>query len=325
MGKERLHTCLPPSEAIAKWLDEYPSRVENYGHLLLEQNTAAAAPVDELRPYFESAHFDARSYFHDEMGIDLHPDADGIGSHARYPNCLPPTTKHGLFGEVLAGLVAQNYALIGEHTWLVPIFLFRFHADVEAYLFALARDPARKRQMFGRFGNDFIGISLADDGSVARLIAGEAKWRNSLTRGVVEELLFGEWVRDNEHPDGRRRSGKGIWHEVNRDIPVPQGVRQLQRLLEEHDPEGFDAAILSMDQALLLNEPAAIPRTDLILMAGNSGKRRKSKEVLVGWEEMPNEYTAGHDLQVVEVYLQNGAELIDELYGSLWQVEAENA
>jgi hypothetical protein len=33
--------------------------------------------VAALRPYFESAHFDAREHFHAQAGIDLHPDAKG--------------------------------------------------------------------------------------------------------------------------------------------------------------------------------------------------------------------------------------------------------
>src|SRR3546814_19732422 len=116
--------------------------------------------VDELRPYFESAHLDAREVFHRAARIDLHPDADAPGQHAQYPNCLPPTAKKGLFGAVMAGLMTQAYQFIGAHQWTVPIFLFRYHADAEAHIFDLARDPARVRDGSGRTGNVFFPLGI---------------------------------------------------------------------------------------------------------------------------------------------------------------------
>jgi hypothetical protein len=62
---------------MERWLKSYPSVEDRYGHLLLEEkadrdpNLAAA-----LAPCFESAHRDAREHFAEQIGIDLHPDAD---------------------------------------------------------------------------------------------------------------------------------------------------------------------------------------------------------------------------------------------------------
>src|SRR5437868_5449588 len=141
-----MHTCEAPKHALETWLEDYPSTIGNYGHLLLEQRDPRdVALCALLRPYFESAHLDARDHFHEQIGIDLHPDADAPGAHATYPACLPSTARRGLFGEVMAGMLTEHYAFIGDHKWRIPIFLFRYHADVEAYLFALARDPSRTR------------------------------------------------------------------------------------------------------------------------------------------------------------------------------------
>src|SRR3546814_19046264 len=85
-----MHTSEPPVATMEDWLKSYPSVEGNYGHLLLEQKTPLAPGlVDGLRPYFESAHLDAREHFHAQIAIDLHPDADAPGAHACYPNCLP--------------------------------------------------------------------------------------------------------------------------------------------------------------------------------------------------------------------------------------------
>jgi hypothetical protein len=67
-----------------------------------------------------------------------------------------------------------------------------------------------------------------------------------------------------------------------------------------------------------LNGPP-LPRTNLILIAGNGARRREQGEYLIPWDELPAEYAAPHDLQVVELILEDGADLIDHLYSNLWQ------
>ena len=47
---------------------------------------------------------------------------------------------------------------------------------------------------------------------------------------------------------------------------------------------------------------------------------RKSKTSLIPWEAVPEEYTAPHDLQVVELILNDGDDLIDRVYDALWAI-----
>lgn len=315
-----MHNCPPPKKALAIWLEANGTvHAGVYGHLLLEQKSRIDdAITDALRPYFESAHRDAREYFHNQIGIDLHPDASDAVDIA-YPNCLPDKAKRGLFGEVLAGLITEAYQkeFVGGYTWIVPVFLFRKHEDVENYLWALKFDPDRKREIYGRHGTDFIGISLDKAGEVVRVIVGEAKWRKSLTDSTVADLLYGEKVK-NKVTGVTEHNGRGIWFGVNRDSPIPWGLRQLQRLLEHRDPEGHASAIYSIDRAVLGVVPPP-PRTDLILIAGDGAKRREKNTVLIKHDEIPADYTAGNDLQVVEVILEGGEKLISTLYSSLWE------
>ncbi|MDF3814333.1 MULTISPECIES: aminotransferase [Rhodopseudomonas] len=300
-------------------MEDHPSTNGKFGHLLLLQKEIDREAICQaLRPYFESAHLDARQVFHADIGIDLHPDAgDGDERPIEYPGCLPSTTRKGLFGEVMAGLVTEGYELVGAHDWCVPIFLFRYHEDARNYLFALARNPERKRQTIGRLGSDFIGLLLDEDGAVVRFIAGEAKWRKTLTQSAVDAVMYGKKVA-NPAGGAKIHSGKGVWNDVNNDPPVPIGVRQLMRLLQEHDPDGYDAAILSMERALVVNDPEPLPRTDLIIIVGNGAATREKMNCLLPFKEMPDDYTAGHDLQLVEVILEDGEELIGSLYESLW-------
>ena len=129
--------------------------------------------------------------------------------------------------------------------------------------------------------------------------------------------MHGDWICGPEKGE-RVRSGKGVWWRVNNEPSVPSGVRQLQRLLQEHDPDGYDAAILSMQRALVLQDPEPLPKTDLIVIAGNARKKRAANECFLPYEDAPLEYEAGHDLQLVEVIFQSGEELIDALYAGLW-------
>lgn len=310
-----MHTCPVPGALVDNWLTAFPSSVGNYGHLLLEQSAKNDTDlVEGFRPYFESAHLDARQYFHECMSIDLHPDASSPGAHAMYPDCLPSTTLRGLFGEVMAGMLSEHFEFVGEHKWQVPVFLFRFHSDVEAYLFKLARDSSQTRALFGRFGSDFLALAFSDDGKIERYLVGEAKWRKDLHQSVVDNLLLGK-----VDPKSKKHDGRGIWNQLNLDVHIPHGMRQLQRLLKDYSSTDFSAAISSIDQAILLSSDAVIPRTNLVLLCGNGGKARKPGESLVDWSKKPVEYTSAHDLQVVEVILEDGEKLIESIYQSLWK------
>lgn len=321
-----MHTCPPPKKTLQDWLEDYPDADGSFGHLLLEEKDEKNEELyEELRPYFESAHFDARQHFHKILSIDLHPDANGPAAHAKYPNCLPRTTQHGLFGEAMIGLVTEGYPFIGNHNWTIPVFLFRYHLDVDHYLFALLQNPDKKRQIFGRPGSDFVALCLDDEGGIVRFISGEAKWRKSMTPGMANTLLLGKKIDDPDGGEEKVRSGKGIWNELNQDTHVPHGLSQLQRLLKEPAPDDYAETILSLDRILSLQEGEDIPRTDLVLLAGNGGRTREPKSVLIDFQTPPEEYTAGNNLQVVELILQNGEELIDRLYSSLWDKGVNDA
>lgn len=311
-----MHNCPPPIVLLQRWLLGTSNVNGNYGHLLFEQATPVdGALVDGLRPYFESAHLDAREVFHRAARIDLHPDAGGPGANAQYPNCLPSTAKKGLFGEVVAGMLTEAYLLVGDHRWTIPVFLFRYHAEVEAYIFDLARDPARVREVSGRHGNDFIALGIDPaNGEVVRFIAGEAKWRATLTPSVMDNLMLGEWTGPAE---ARVRSNDGVWNEMNTGLAAPQGLEQLNKLLCEKARDQYAEAIVSLDRALLLGT-VPLPRTDLVFVAGNRAARREPGTAYLPVTAPPPQYTAARSLQVIELVIEGGVDLIERLYDSLW-------
>lgn len=321
-----MHTAKPPKRALRAWLTAYPSEVENYGHLLLEEKDGGGADIpNALVPYFESAHLDARRCFHELARISLHPDAGEVGCDAQYPGALPLTARKGLFGEVMCGMLSEAYKFIGEHEYLIPVFLFRKHEDAGQYIYTLSRDPARTREVLGRKGDDFIGIVVDEEENVTRFVAGEAKWRGSWTSSVVDTVMLGEKIDDPADETKKIHNGKGVWFEVNRALPVPLGLEQLHGILEECEPEKYAKIIASLDRILARRNPDPVERTDLILLVGGPAARRGAGEPLLQWRTVPAEYTAGRDLQVVELLVSGGDTLIDELYSGLWAGEAVHA
>lgn len=317
-----MHTAPPPKDALAAWLNNYPSEVENFGHLLLEeQDETDPAIADDLIAYFESAHLDARQCFHKLARISLHPDADDEACDAQYPNSLPLTALKGLFGEVMCGMLAESFEFIGKHEYLIPVFLFRNHEDAGQYIYTLSRDRTRTREVLGRKGDDFIGIVVNQEGKVTRFIAGEAKWRGTWTPSAVNTVMLGEKIVDPDDNTKRIHNGKGVWYEVNRGLPVPLGLEQLHTILNECEPEKFASVIASLDRILARRNPDPVERTDLILLAGGSAPTRKAKHSLIPWDAVPEEYTVGRDLQIVELLFSNGDDLISAIYAGLWARE----
>ncbi len=267
-----MHTCAPPITILESWLEGWFHTGPRYTHLLLEAKQSSPTDLSaSLRPYFESAHTDARRVFHKYAKLDLHPDASAIGNTPQYPSSLPTTTRHGLFGEVLAGLVVESYLPDNGHIWSVPVFLFRYHADVGKYLFHLARDSTKKRQLWGRFGDDFIGVKFDAKGGIERFIVGEAKFRKTATKITVDDLLLGSREETPPKSGTYIRKNNGIWEGFKNASQVPEGLAQLQAILIESASEEYAEAILSLDLVLAIQPQKTISRTDLVVNAPMNG------------------------------------------------------
>ncbi len=180
-------------------------------------------------------------------------------------------------------------------------------------MFTLVRDPDQERQTIGRLGTDFIGISV-NGGEVVRLISGEAKWRKELTQSAIDNVM----LEPKEKGKQTRIAGKGVWAELNKEVNPPNGLRELQIALKDLAPEAYAEVILSMDKLLAAFDATTVPKTDLVLIAGEPNKSRQKGDVCIDWEKVPENYLAGNDLQVVEIVLPDGENLIENLYASLW-------
>ena len=73
---------------------------------------------------------------------------------------------------------------------------------------------------------------------------------------------------------------------------------------------------------LALRNTPSLPRSDLVLVAGNAGAQRQASTAMLPTASPPPEYAANRDLQVVELVFHHGGELIDQLYDALWSANA---
>src|SRR4051794_4650840 len=113
--------------------------------------------------------------------------------------------------------------------------------------------------------------------------------------------MLGKKVADPADKTKKIHYGEGVWFEINRALPAPMELRQLQQILEDLAPDDFGETILSLDRVLALENPGEVERTDLILLGSRSAANRKAAVPLLHWQSVPHEYRTGRDLQVVEV------------------------
>ena len=322
-----MHNCPPPKTELMERFNDYPDVIGNFGHILLFQKESDidGSLVEILIPYFESAHLDARSEFHHEL--DLHPDSDDEECSIQYPHCLPINAQSALFGEVMAGLVTEVYGdkFVGANSWSVPIFLFRFHCHAFQYMFELSQSPEQKEQIPGRSGTDFIGLNFNEDGSVIGFIAGEAKWRETLTQSVADIIMYGDKIDDPAGGIKKVHNGKGVWAKLNNDKPIPYGIYQLAKLLKKKDSENYDTVIFALQEAYLHKNPKNLSRTDLIVLVGNKNPTRKEMDCFLPYKKRPEDYINCYDLQIVEVVMNNGGDLIKSIYNNLWNNGGDDA
>ena len=144
---------------MASWLTVKVNTdsARRYEHALGRENvTGCAKSMARLKALVSDAHEDARKRLralvgptHDPLGAGLTKDpADG------YPERLHIQTLKGYFGEILAGIVAENFNPFGMKDWEVPAYLFRFHHVAFEQLEMMGQTGAPAGLVPGRTGDD---------------------------------------------------------------------------------------------------------------------------------------------------------------------------
>lgn len=257
-----------------------------------------AAHGGNFRPtiaqYLEWAHADARSIFHDSLGITLDPR--GGRPPIEYPRSLPLMTRKGYFGEVFCGILAEAGQVHTGDEWTVPIFLFRLHTQAEEYLMRLITGEPAGSAILGRTGSDNLALSLNGDGTVKAILGAEAKCYTVFNATKAREALT----------------------DLGAQAAVPVSLGQLKRLLAEIDPDRFETTILDLETIIRNARQATVPRHDLLVLIFENPSVRNYNTPRISVANKTANYAAGRRLQVVEVHLPGAGALIEELYAGLY-------
>ena len=183
----------PPLTLLGSWLEVVETcnnGAPRYCHLLFHQKDQVDQAVwDELYAYIDHAHEGARQALRAPLGDSLHPLHHGtqVDPAFGYPHKLCDTALQGFFGEIVAGIVAENYASDDEHEWKVPVYLFRTHVVAFQQLELMKQTDNWERQIVGRTGDDGLAFAKDGDGHIVAWLACEAKCTRNHSSSLIAD------------------------------------------------------------------------------------------------------------------------------------------
>ena len=161
-----------------------------YCHLLIRpKDDVDIAVWDELFAYINHAHDGARQALRAPLEDSLHPldhDTD-VDPAFGYPHKLGGTALQGFFGEIIAGIIAENYVGDDEQEWEVPAYLFRTHVVAFQQLELMKQTDAWERQIVGRTGDDGLAFRRDEDGQIIAWLACEAKCTRNHSSTLIKD------------------------------------------------------------------------------------------------------------------------------------------
>lgn len=168
---------MPPIPNLSGWLRTTPSAQNGlYRHQLVsEAGTLAGVALAEVKRHFEAAHEDALKHYQKSLGIDLRPVPAGtIDPSTHYPKKLHISTLQAYLGEIMAGLVAENFSPCGE-SWEVPAYLLRWHSTAFQRLEKCLNTGEEAGPIPGRTGDDCLAFVRDADGKITKVLFCESK------------------------------------------------------------------------------------------------------------------------------------------------------
>ena len=277
---------------LLKWLSNEISKSEDkrYRHRLLkERQERRTEVIKELKSFVLEAHEDARHRLRRLAGISLDPCSDSSEDDPSegYPQRLHIQTLKGYFGEIFAGLIAENLSPFGKD-WDVPVFLFRHHLPAFHRLEKLRQGEEAKKD-FGRFGDDCLAFQRDELRQIIRILYCEAKCILRNHKDKIEEAHA-------------KVSEASI-------VDIPQVIEVL---LERGDPISLQWAD-SLRNIWLDDANQEYERLDLVSYI--CPPVRGSEETRIPRDKPHEKYTGGRQLEAVETHLHDIEDLVREIYG----------
>lgn len=285
-------SCWVSTELVA-WLKVSATGAGEYSHLLLaEEPPRRDDGLRALAELVREAHRDARERLEDLTSRSLDPlDPSRPATQPSYPDSLETTTLQGYLGEVVAGLVAENYSPHNRR-WRVPAFLFRGHFSAFQAL-----ERARQRGVAvaatpGRTGDDALAFELDDDGAIASWLYGEAKCTAGHDAGLIS--------------DGHLKLSAPDW--------LPIDLAQLIEVVERQptiEARNWAHALRALN---FVSESDAPQRFDMLVYVCGRKPIQAGRDAWMSTGAAHESYTGGKPLAAVEVHLDDFVTVIATVY-----------
>lgn len=289
---------------ITKWLDSTSnsSSDQKYQYRCLKENLSYRSDmVQELKTLAHQAHEDARARVRklqtrdeslDPLGEDPTPGSQYLYID-EYPKKLHIDVLKGYFGEIFAGIIAENFNPFDED-WQVPAFPFRFHNTAFEQLEMLRQVSGIARTIPGRTGDDLLAFQRNGNGKIIRSLVCEAKCTANHSTTMVKEA-----------------------HEkASTQNPIPISCTQLIEILNDQSREDTSAALwIDALRQLILTEPGVPNYERCDLVSYICGLPPVKGTTVVIPENSPHEkYKGGRRLKAVETHLYDVEGLIEQIY-----------
>jgi hypothetical protein len=268
------------SPELQAWLLANETHNGMYRHVLIEENEPDRADgLTSLARLADEAHRDARQRLERLLEISLDPLAgEQPPGWRHYPDALHTSALHGYLGELLAGLIAENF-MPHRRSWVVPAFLFRGHQAAHQELERRRQLGGPSRPIPGRTGDDALAFEIDDDDAITSWLWVEAKCTHDHDAGLIS-----------------------AGHEqLSATIRVPVDLMQLVDVLHDSVEPDSERWIGSLRELLFATQPP--PRFDMLVYV--CGRKPKRKTTWIPTDVPHPKYTGPGPLEAVEVRLDD--------------------
>lgn len=279
------------SEDLRKWLTPERSGGSPYWHLRLrEVPPERPAGLAALEALVGKAHEDALKMLQEVASPSLDPMAEEDDvpppPGSNYPHDLYTTTLQGYMGEIIAGLIAENFEPL-EREWEVPAFTFRRHDAAIHLLEARRLTGIAAHPIPGRFGTDCLAFQKEEDEVIAFLTC-EAKCTHKHRSTLISEGHEG--LSDNK-------------------AHIPVDLIQLIQVLQSMGEDKWVSAL----SALLVSSPSEAPEhCDLFVYV--CGKGRNNGQPWMDTESPHSKYKAKRELEAAELQFNEFDDVLEAAY-----------
>ena len=178
------------SVVLRSWLTPKASKNGSYRHLrLVEDQSRRNDAIAVLKRIRREVHYDTKRYLSRLIRNSLDPLGDSWDNSLveEYPQRLHLSTKKAYFGEIMAGVVAENFAQSPPGGWHVPVFLFRNHQMAFDQLERWRETGHSPSPIPGQSGDDCMAFCVGPSGWVTATLVGEGKCTNDHHSSMLSE------------------------------------------------------------------------------------------------------------------------------------------